>query len=265
MAAFGAAGSGCCSRSQACWRARARRPSRRHRRPRRPAPAAASAPAQRAGGGERTGRARPPLPPREQYSEKGADTCLECHDDVTPGYSGAAIFKGKHAHRIDKRAPFGPGGLQCEACHGPGARHAAQQEPRIDQQPQGELVADGAGAQPDLPQLPPGGGEDRLARQHARAQRPRLRRLPPDPPGPRPGAREEQRARRVLQLPPAEAGRLPEAVHPPGALRTDGLQRLPQRARLDDGGDAEQADAQPDLLQLPRRQARARCSGSMRR
>ena len=95
----------------------------------------------RPGGGQRTGgesrrrRAhrpspRPPLPPREQYSEKGADTCLECHDDVTPGYSGAAIFKGKHAHRMDKRAPFGPGGLQCEACHGPGARHARQQEPR---------------------------------------------------------------------------------------------------------------------------------------
>jgi DmsE family decaheme c-type cytochrome len=73
---------------------------------------------------------RPPLPPREQYSQKGADTCLECHDDVTPGYSGAAIFKGKHAHRMDKRAPFGPGGLQCEACHGPGARHAASKNPQ---------------------------------------------------------------------------------------------------------------------------------------
>ena len=81
-------------------------------------------------GGERTGaRPRPPLPPRDQYSEKGADTCLECHDDVTPGYSGAAIFKGKHAHRNDKRAPFGPGGLQCEACHGPGARHARSKNP----------------------------------------------------------------------------------------------------------------------------------------
>jgi DmsE family decaheme c-type cytochrome len=70
-----------------------------------------------------------PLPPREQYSDKGADTCLECHDDVTPGYSGAAIFKGKHGHRNDKRAPFGPGGLQCEACHGPGARHARSKNP----------------------------------------------------------------------------------------------------------------------------------------
>src|SRR6187397_2769971 len=85
-----------------------------------PAGDAASAPA----------KPKAPLPPREQYSEKGADTCLECHDDVTPGYSGGAIFKGKHAHRMDKRAPFGPGGLQCEACHGPGARHAASKNPQ---------------------------------------------------------------------------------------------------------------------------------------
>ena len=73
--------------------------------------------------------ARAPLPPRGAYSEKGADTCLECHDDVTAGYSGTAIFKGKHSHRQDARTPFGPGGLQCEACHGPGARHARSKNP----------------------------------------------------------------------------------------------------------------------------------------
>jgi len=103
-----------------------------------PAPAAAAKPAAAspaasapAAGDAASAPAKPkaPLPPREQYSEKGADTCLECHDDVTPGYSGAAIFKGKHSHRQDKRAPFGPGGLQCEACHGPGARHARSKNP----------------------------------------------------------------------------------------------------------------------------------------
>jgi len=96
-------------------------------------PSAASAPAAAASAAADAASApakpRAPLPPREQYSEKGADTCLECHDDVTPGYSGAAIFKGKHSHRQDKRAPFGPGGLQCEACHGPGARHARSKNP----------------------------------------------------------------------------------------------------------------------------------------
>src|SRR6478736_2390918 len=92
-------------------------------------PAAASAPAAADAAASAPAKPKAPLPPREQYSEKGADTCLECHDDVTPGYSGGSIFKGKHGHRMDKRAPFGPGGLQCEACHGPGARHARSKNP----------------------------------------------------------------------------------------------------------------------------------------
>jgi len=55
------------------------------------------------------------------YSEKGADTCLQCHTDdgESPVFS---IFKTKHTQRADKRTPFA--GLQCEACHGPGAKHA---------------------------------------------------------------------------------------------------------------------------------------------
>jgi DmsE family decaheme c-type cytochrome len=63
-------------------------------------------------------------PAADAYTKEGADTCLGCHDDETAGYSGSALFKTKHAARTDKRAPFGPGGLQCEACHGPGAAHA---------------------------------------------------------------------------------------------------------------------------------------------
>lgn len=65
-----------------------------------------------------------PLPRADQYSAKGADTCLGCHDDESKTYSASAIFKTKHAHRGDKRSPFGAGGLQCESCHGPGALHA---------------------------------------------------------------------------------------------------------------------------------------------
>jgi DmsE family decaheme c-type cytochrome len=92
-------------------------------------PAAASAPAAGEAAASAPAKPKAPLPPRDQYSDEGADTCLGCHDDVTPGYSGAAIFKGKHGHRNDARAPFGPGGLQCEACHGPGARHARSKNP----------------------------------------------------------------------------------------------------------------------------------------
>ena len=64
--------------------------------------------------------------PGTAYSEKGADTCLECHNEDSASYAKAAIFKTRHAQRANPRSPFGAGGLQCEACHGPGARHAVK-------------------------------------------------------------------------------------------------------------------------------------------
>jgi len=58
-----------------------------------------------------------------QYTDTGADTCLQCH--VEGGdFPVHAIFKTKHANRADKRTPFAAGHLQCEACHGPGKKHA---------------------------------------------------------------------------------------------------------------------------------------------
>jgi DmsE family decaheme c-type cytochrome len=55
-----------------------------------------------------------------EYSRKGADTCLACHDDA----ESLAIFQTRHAVPSDPRSPFGHGQLQCEACHGPGGEHA---------------------------------------------------------------------------------------------------------------------------------------------
>ena len=56
------------------------------------------------------------------YSRKGADTCLSCHeDDVT-----LAVFRTAHAVPGDARGPFGHGQLQCEACHGPGDAHSGR-------------------------------------------------------------------------------------------------------------------------------------------
>ena len=80
-----------------------------------PAPSAAASAPSAAGSGT-------------EYSDKGADTCLNCHDAEadTATFTTAAIFKTKHAHRRNARAPFGPGALQCEACHGPGERHSAK-------------------------------------------------------------------------------------------------------------------------------------------
>ncbi len=61
----------------------------------------------------------PPASPASAYSRKGADTCLACHDDDAV----MGIFHTKHARPDDPRGPFGHGGLQCEACHGPGGAH----------------------------------------------------------------------------------------------------------------------------------------------
>ena len=52
-----------------------------------------------------------------EYSKKGADTCIKCHDEDSE-YPVLDIFKTKHAMKADPRTPFA--GLQCEACHGPG-------------------------------------------------------------------------------------------------------------------------------------------------
>jgi len=89
--------------------------------------AQAVAPAAAAPAAAPAAAAEPPPPPPglgTEYTEKGADTCLMCHTEEWT-YPVFPIFKTKHANRADKRAPFGAGGLQCEACHGPGAKHAA--------------------------------------------------------------------------------------------------------------------------------------------
>jgi DmsE family decaheme c-type cytochrome len=64
----------------------------------------------------------PAEPETPKYSRKGADTCLNCHDDAT----ALAIFAGRHGVPSDSRTPFGHGQLQCEACHGPGGLHTAR-------------------------------------------------------------------------------------------------------------------------------------------
>ena len=63
------------------------------------------------------------------YTEKGADTCIKCHDEDAD-YPVFDIFKTKHGTRGDKRAPFA--GLQCEACHGPGVAGAKAMQEALD-------------------------------------------------------------------------------------------------------------------------------------
>lgn len=93
------------------------------------ASAAASVPAAAPAAPAASAAARPAVPTGlgTEYSAKGADTCLECHDpdSDTSDFTTNDIFKTAHGQRTNAHAPFGPGGLQCEACHGPGARHSA--------------------------------------------------------------------------------------------------------------------------------------------
>jgi len=63
-------------------------------------------------------------PAHAAYSQQGADTCLGCHGSDT---NVTGIFRTKHARPDDPHGPFGHGGLQCEACHGPGGAHAMGQ------------------------------------------------------------------------------------------------------------------------------------------
>ena len=74
------------------------------------------------------------------YSRRGADTCLRCHDGSS-GFPVYAIFQTVHGHPVLDGSPFRqggaaapPAGLQCEACHGPIGAHGrqvmAQGEPR---------------------------------------------------------------------------------------------------------------------------------------
>jgi len=56
------------------------------------------------------------------YSRRGADTCIACHDMPEV----MALFQTPHAVPSDPRSPFGAGQLQCEACHGPGDAHAGR-------------------------------------------------------------------------------------------------------------------------------------------
>lgn len=61
-------------------------------------------------------------------AEKGADSCLKCHDELNE-YPVMPIFKTGHASVADPRSPFAQD--QCEACHGRGGEH--EQEPDGDE------------------------------------------------------------------------------------------------------------------------------------
>ena len=63
------------------------------------------------------------------YSRRGADTCIACHDEQEP-FPTLEVFRTVHGHPAVPGSPFEmqstagpPAGLQCEACHGPIGQH----------------------------------------------------------------------------------------------------------------------------------------------
>ncbi len=56
----------------------------------------------------------------EEYTSKGADSCLMCHRAEKWGVM--PIFDSKHGSLTDPDAPFS--NEQCESCHGPSNAHA---------------------------------------------------------------------------------------------------------------------------------------------
>jgi DmsE family decaheme c-type cytochrome len=76
--------------------------------------------------------AEPEFPLTGEYSNRGADSCIPCHQDSMP-LSAMALFDTPHGARTDPAAPFGQ--LQCETCHGPGKDHARSQRGGGDVRP----------------------------------------------------------------------------------------------------------------------------------
>lgn len=64
-----------------------------------------------------------------QYSRRGADTCLKCHDSDHI----QSIFRTPHGEQADSRTPFAK--LQCETCHGPAGDHPKRVMPGAKRPP----------------------------------------------------------------------------------------------------------------------------------
>lgn len=65
------------------------------------------------------------------FSRRGADTCLSCHEDSAT-FGLTRVFANSHGRPAVHGSPFStsdnsaPAGLQCEACHGPIGDHGRQ-------------------------------------------------------------------------------------------------------------------------------------------
>jgi DmsE family decaheme c-type cytochrome len=76
------------------------------------------------------------------YSDRGAATCMKCHDEAPV----TDILKTPHAMKGDARTPFGQ--HECESCHGPSQAHVASAPPPGQHKVRPNVVFVGPNASP---------------------------------------------------------------------------------------------------------------------
>lgn len=68
----------------------------------------------------------------QDFTRKGADSCLKCHDEESE-FPVLSLFKTPHASRVDPASPFAS--AQCESCHGAGKDHERAQKKNSNDSP----------------------------------------------------------------------------------------------------------------------------------
>ena len=200
-----------------------------------------------------------PAADKVEYSKKGADTCLTCHDDAHV----IGHLPDAHGQPDDARSPFGKGQLQCEACHGPGGNHTKKMKKGETRPPMIRFDRDSA-----APVSVQNGDVPRLPREvHRRAQLARrARTMRTTSPARRATTCTWRRTRcwRGRRSPTcatpatsAERSQFQKPYAHPLRAGQDRLQRLPHAARHHGRRSSScKSTREPDLLRVPRREAR---------
>ncbi|MDE2030319.1 MAG: DmsE family decaheme c-type cytochrome [Alphaproteobacteria bacterium] len=85
------------------------------------------------------------------YAERGAETCMKCHDDTYKTKKGNKlldILKSPHAVKSDGRTPFGPDNHDCETCHGASPQHIHSRPAPGQKRTEPTIVFNGPNASP---------------------------------------------------------------------------------------------------------------------
>jgi len=85
------------------------------------------------------------------YAERGAATCIKCHDQdpvTADGVQVDDILKTPHGMKGDERTPFGQDKQDCETCHGPSSEHVHSKPAPGEKRHSPAIVFSGPNASP---------------------------------------------------------------------------------------------------------------------